>query len=350
VAITDANGCVTNDAITINKPALNAQLDRYVFIGLGTQDDQVGNNLVIVSGSVGHRGAAGKLAIGSNNLVNDFVAGNQVELGSNNAIGTLYRNTASMGSGNFIGTTITPVSIPLTAKVPCFPVFAGGPAISVPTNGSQTLVPGTYGTVNVGNGAVLNLQPGVYQFASLQTGNGATVQALGGAPDADKVMIFSNGHIQTGNNNVLYCSMYSKQEIQFGNLTGGLFRGSFIGGIKFQTGNNGQYHLDAYCWQNLAVCTNKGAGQEAQPQSTNLSVYPNPSEGQLTVVYSGALGQSLHMTVRDVLGRILYERQVNDFLGMTEQSLDLSNLSAGVYTVQVRNGETTSAAQFVITR
>ena len=79
-------------------------------------------------------------------------------------------------------------------------------------------------------------------------------------------------------------------------------------------------------------------------------MYPNPSEGQLTVVYSGALGESLQLTVRDVLGRTLYERQVNDFLGMTEQSLDLNHLSPGVYTVQVRNGETMSAAQFVITR
>jgi hypothetical protein len=350
LTIIDANGCVANDAIAVVKPSLHAQLDRYVFMGLGNLSDDIGNNLVVNSGSIGHRNASGSLLMGNNNLVNDAVSGGSVQIGSNNAIGTLYRNSATLGSGNAIGSTITPIAVPLTAKVPCFPVFSGGPGINVPNNGTQTLVPGTYSLVTVGGGATLNLNPGIYQFAGLNTGNGSTIQSTAGALAAEGVFIFVNGSVATGNNNNLYCNIYSKGAILFGNQTGGLFRGSFIGAARIESGNNGQYWLDAYCPQNLPLCTSKQAGQVVESQETTLGLYPNPGDGLVMVQYTGAINGGLRLSVLDVLGRELYARDVREFMGTTEQQLDLRHLTPGMYLVQVQNGASTSTAQFVITR
>jgi len=350
VNVTDANGCVATDVITVVKPPASAQLDRYVIMGLGSQDDAVGNNLIVNTGGIGHRGATGKLTIGSNNLVNDWVAGNDVVLGSNNAIGTLYRNFLSQGNGNFIGSDVTPVAIPLTPKVPCFPFFSGGANVSVPTGGTVTLTPGTYSLVNVAGGGTLQLAPGVYQFQMLTTGNNSVITPTTGPAGASDVFIFVNGSLSAGNNNTLNVNVYAKVEVNIGNLTGGLFRGTFIGGNRVTTGNKGQYWLASYCFANLPLCTNRSANDDTPASLTTLNVYPNPSAGEVTVQYTGAVSEDLRLSVTDMLGRELYVRDVKKFLGETEQQLDLRHLTPGMYMVQIRNGETVSNAQFVITR
>jgi hypothetical protein len=212
-----------------------------------------------------------------------------------------------------------------------------------------TLTPGTYSLVNVGGGGTLQLAPGVYQFQMLTTGNNSVITPTTGPGGAGDVFIFVNGSLTAGNNNTLNCNIYAKVEVNIGNLTGGLFRGSFIGGNRVVTGNKGQYWLASYCIANLPLCRNNTPGEQ-QAVAGTLTVYPNPSDGEVTVQYTGAVSEDLRLSVTDMLGRELYVREVKKFLGETEQQLDLRELTPGMYMVQMRNGESVSNAPFVITR
>ena len=60
--------------------------------------------------------------------------------------------------------------------LPAFPAIAGGKqSITVAKNKSQTLAPGSYGKVRVSGGATLTLSGGLYQIASLDVDQSATV-------------------------------------------------------------------------------------------------------------------------------------------------------------------------------
>ena len=78
------------------------------------------------------------------------------------------------GKGVVNGTRTTPLALPLRAALPALPtITAGTQAVTV--NGSQTLAPGSYGALTVGNGATLLLSGGLYHFASWTVSQGAKV-------------------------------------------------------------------------------------------------------------------------------------------------------------------------------
>jgi hypothetical protein len=83
---------------------------------------------------------------------------------------------------------------------------------------------------------------------------------------------------------------------------------------------------------------------------THLHVYPNPGSGLLTFAYAGATGQAVGLSVRNLTGQVVYERRFGEFLGETEQELDLRHLPPGTYLLTVQNGARTDHRPFVIVR
>jgi hypothetical protein len=68
-----------------------------------------------------------------------------------------------------------------------------------------------------------------------------------------------------------------------------------------------------------------------QSQAENVLVFPNPARnGQVNILFSGATGVK-EVTVYDLSGRMV--RQIHD---VTTQGLKISQLEAGLYTLQVR--------------
>ncbi len=109
--------------------------------------------------------------------------------------GTYFCNTLSDASGT---ASCTPLSLPVYAILPDFQTAtANTNHKSVPNNGALTLAPGSYGNLAVGKNAILTLTGGVYDFATVTTGNGAKirVQSLSSIRVA--------GGIHTGHDNVI---------------------------------------------------------------------------------------------------------------------------------------------------
>ena len=133
-----------------------------------------------------------------------------------------------------------------------------------------------------------------------------------------------------------------------GNNTTGTFHGAFFG-KPVSTGNNLSFYLDSYCYSNLALCTSKVIGDETtEGEASIFNLYPNPNNGVFTIQYGGETGHQISISVLNTLSQTVYERNVNEFTGETVQEIDLSNLTPGIYFIQVRNGNELSSKQFII--
>ncbi len=67
--------------------------------------------------------------------------------------------------------------------------------------------------------------------------------------------------------------------------------------------------------------------------TTSITVYPNPTTGNITIHASTAIGM---VSVYNSLGELVYQQKTND----TDVQIDLSQHAAGVYMIQAQNGLT----------
>lgn len=129
-----------------------------------------------------------------------------------------------------------------TIPLPSFSFSAGGSNITVPNNGTQTLAPGSYGTVSVKNKATLKLSAGNYYMNALncdpnailsinaaspsgvniyvvkdfQFGNSAQVKFTAGTSDKVLFVTLQTSKMNVGNSAILYGTLVlPKAQVQF---------------------------------------------------------------------------------------------------------------------------------------
>jgi hypothetical protein len=72
--------------------------------------------------------------------------------------------------------------------------------------------------------------------------------------------------------------------------------------------------------------------------NTALSLYPNPSNGVFTLKLNAGKRINGEITVTDCLGRTVFAQPL-DAAGLYSTTIDLSNFSRGIYTVQLKTAE-----------
>jgi hypothetical protein len=107
-----------------------------------------------------------------------------------------------------------------------------------------------------------------------------------------------------------------------------------------------------YEWQMRAVCNGAASAWSAIDMFTtlaskesvdfatetinnNVSVYPNPVRDVLTVEVTTEVAQNTVVKVFDMSGRLVKQIQANAEIGVNNIAVNLSDVSAGVYQVQV---------------
>ena len=130
-----------------------------------------------------------------------------------------------------------------------------------------------------------------------------------------------------------------------------LYNGAYIGKPVI-TGNNSYFTLLPYCYSNLPLCTARiDEGDETTQNPTDrFNLFPNPTNGQITIQYMGETGHDIHVSVLNMVGQVVYERNVYEFTGELQQDIDLTNLQQGVYMIQLKNGDEVVNKKFVINR
>ena len=70
-----------------------------------------------------------------------------------------------------------------------------------------------------------------------------------------------------------------------------------------------------------------------------VKVYPNPTNGELTINYDLSTDQDVEILVRDLSGKLLYRKQIAGVEGENEGQLNLSTYTKGLYLLQLKSGE-----------
>ena len=87
------------------------------------------------------------------------------------------------------------------------------------------------------------------------------------------------------------------------------------------------------CPENFAI-----GGENEIIKNNNLAVFPNPTDGLTQLRFSNFETADLEIIVTDVASQVLYNRSVKEFNGVFHESFDLTDYPAGMYFIQVVQG------------
>jgi len=102
------------------------------------------------------------------------------------------------------------------------------------------------------------------------------------------------------------------------------------------------HSADVLCeavFSNVSTSADAMVGVESDFASkSSLTVYPNPSTGQISVSFEVTNQSSYTLEVRNMIGQSIYEELISDFSGSYNTQLSLSDYAKGIYIVSLSNG------------
>lgn len=236
-------------------------------------------------------------------------------------------------------------------------IYAGSGYVIVYTGTAST----TFNRIDLPTGSVTDM--GVFSFTTKQgnenwshwgfseiIGGDYSVVYRGNAGDQiDRLNLtsFASTTIQTFTNlsdmasityspwaNRIYFHNESSNQWNTGSEMGGYIDAGHISGDLVVSGN---------CKAEATVTVDVCAGVDELTADLGVNVYPNPSNGELTIQLAD--NRAVKTTVFDVYGKVVFNQTlVND----TEYKLDLTNLSTGIYFLQLQDGENNTTKRLII--
>jgi uncharacterized delta-60 repeat protein/uncharacterized repeat protein (TIGR01451 family) len=105
---------------------------------------------------------------------------------------------------------------------------------------------------------------------------------------------------------------------------------------------NTTYYVRAYAINNIGIVygneviftTSVGTGFNLSLKN-NISIYPNPGNGSLTLTINSLNSEYVETRVLNSNGALVYNERINNFNGNYNESIDLSLLPKGFYTIQI---------------
>jgi hypothetical protein len=81
---------------------------------------------------------------------------------------------------------------------------------------------------------------------------------------------------------------------------------------------------------------------------TNIAVYPNPASETAVVSFDNILGNSFDIQLIDQMGRVIISQNNVQSYGSNIVTLDLVNLSEGMYSIQISSNENTISKRLIV--
>lgn len=96
-------------------------------------------------------------------------------------------------------------------------------------------------------------------------------------------------------------------------------------------------------------CTETSIAQHSSASPLELDVFPNPTNGELTLVASGQdiLGD-LHLEISTIQGKTMVTNHFASSENLFSKTLDLSHLASGVYMLKLTNKEAIVTKKIII--
>ena len=270
------------------KAGLPACLDGYVLYSHG--GTTIGNNSEISSGKSGSD--SGLILNNNANVSGDLSAGGNITLGNNAKVagnilsgGTVYLGNNAQVTGNISQhASISPCIVPQET------VSSGSQDITVATNKTQSLTPGSYRNISIGTNASLQLSSGIYQIQSFSIGTNATLMLN---PASGTIEILSSGAFTMGSNSKLAFSgselpgkvlLYSGQSSTLDLGTNTTFLGTLIAPLAEISASNNQVLKGSFFGRKVTLGNNIQVSYvpfSGSPSATVVKI-TSPPNGFLT--------------------------------------------------------------------
>ena len=98
----------------------------------------------------------------------------------------------------------------------------------------------------------------------------------------------------------------------------------------------------------IEICSTTYALANADFEFDNLSLYPNPNNGNFTVQFNSASNDDVNITVHDIRGRVIFENKYTNISGLFSQNIQMENAQSGVYLVSIVNGQRKEVKKIVV--
>ncbi len=86
----------------------------------------------------------------------------------------------------------------------------------------------------------------------------------------------------------------------------------------------------------------------SQKTMKNLSAAPNPFVSSTTISFESSTQQKTLITIQNVLGKIVFSKQITVNKGKNSIPFHRNNLHSGIYIYTIRNNKETVSKRFVI--
>jgi hypothetical protein len=81
---------------------------------------------------------------------------------------------------------------------------------------------------------------------------------------------------------------------------------------------------------------------------SNLTIYPNPASETAVISFDNTLGNSFDIQLIDQLGRVIMSQNGVQASGSNLVTIDLTNLSDGLYSIQLTSNQNTISKRLIV--
>ena len=133
------------------------------------------------------------------------------------------------------------------------------------------------------------------------------------------------------------------------NVTNSYFQENFRAMFRFEGEGGNNFYLDDINLYAGAPSNEIVLGLNESIESFNdLSLYPNPTDGELNVSFSAIKNKDMQFQVLDITGKIIQNNQINASQGTNLVLLDTQKFAAGSYFLKVMSDDHFKTLPFVI--
>lgn len=100
----------------------------------------------------------------------------------------------------------------------------------------------------------------------------------------------------------------------------------------------------------IPSCNAATASASNMINTETIILYPNPSNGYVTLQYYSHYAEILHLKITDINGKQVYESTRDVVIGNNTFTLNLSSLASGTYFLETHENNLQSKTKFVIVR
>ena len=124
-------------------------------------------------------------------------------------------------------------------------------------------------------------------------------------------------------------------------------------GQTFTPTESGKYSVQAQwkgCVSDMSLAYTFAFQANGRELKKELVASPNPSNGVFKIHFETSRQEDLYLEVTDMMGNLIYTRQVRNFNGFYEADIDLSGRASGIYLLRVNFGDEAFSQKLVLQR